>query len=179
MRAKTEHVIVALCLMHVVPALAGPANVRLEDPRFEITLFAEQPQIWTPTGIAVDPQGRVLAIESNTHLPKPDYSGPKTDRIKIFTDKDNDGRADEVAVFAEGFRWAMNMAYVGADLYVIQRDGVILLKDGRPDAREQILTLETKGDFPHNGLGGFCASLDGSSIYVGFGLKLLLPNPLK
>src|SRR6185436_6288387 len=103
-------------LLYVVPALAGSA-VHLEDPRFEITLFAEQPQIWTPTGIAIDPNGRVLAIESNTHLPKSDYPGPKTDRIKIFTDKDHDGRADDVAVFAENFRWAMNMAFVGADLY--------------------------------------------------------------
>ncbi|HEY6228549.1 MAG TPA: PVC-type heme-binding CxxCH protein, partial [Verrucomicrobiae bacterium] len=179
MRARATGQVFAALLLYAVPALAGPASVRLEDPRFEITLFAEQPQIWTPTGIAVDPQGRVLAIESNTHLPKPDYSGPKTDRIKIFTDKDNDGRADEVAVFAEGFRWAMNMAYVGADLYVIQRDAVIVLHDGRPDAREQILTLETKGDFPHNGLGGFCASLDGSSLYIGFGENLGLPYTLK
>ena len=164
--------------MYGVPALAGSANVRLEDPRFEITLFAEQPQIWTPTGITVDSQGRVLAIESNTHLPKSDYPGPKTDRIKIFTDKDNDGHADEVGVFAEGFRWAMNMAFVGADLYVIQRDAIIVLHDGKPEAREQILTLETKGDFPHNGLGGFCASLDGS-LYIGFGENLGLPYTLK
>lgn len=168
----------ALCITYVVPALAGPANVRLEDPRFEITLFAEQPQIWTPTGIAVDPQGHVLAIESNTHLRKPEYTGPKNDRIKILTDKDNDGHADEVTVFAEGFRWAMNMAFVGADLFVIQRDSVVVLHDGKPEAREQILTLESKGDFPHNGLGGFCAGR-GGSLYIGLGENLGLPYTLK
>src|SRR5262245_33542359 len=134
---RTREIFLALCLTHVFPALAVSPPIRLEDPRFGITLFAEQPEIWTPTGIAVDPQGRVLAIESNTHLPKADYPGPKPDRINIFTDKDDDSHAYEVAVFAEGFRWAMNMAYVGADLYVIQRDGVILLHDGKPDAREQ------------------------------------------
>jgi hypothetical protein len=167
-----------VALLYVVPALADPANVRLQDPRFEITLFAEQPQIWTPTGIAVNSEGQVLAIESNTHLPKSDYPGPKTDRIKIFTDKDRDGHADEVAVFAEGFRWAMNMAFVGADLYIVQRDAVIVLHDGKPDACEQILTLETKGDFPHNGLGGFCASIDGS-LFIGLGENLGLPYTLK
>jgi hypothetical protein len=82
-------------LLFVVPALAGP--VRLEDPRFEITLFAEAPQIWTPTGVAINTNGQVFVIESNTHLPKPDYTGPKTDRIKIFTDKNNDGRAETTA----------------------------------------------------------------------------------
>jgi putative membrane-bound dehydrogenase-like protein len=164
-----------IALLLAVPALAG---VRLEDSRFEITLFAEQPQIWTPTGIAVDAEGRVLAIESNTHLPRPDYTGPKHDRIKIFTDKDNDGRADEVAVFAEGFRWAMNLERAGADLFVIQRDAVILLRGGKADAREQIITLETKGDFPHNGLGGFCVGEDGW-LYVGFGENLGEPYTIK
>ncbi|HUS34879.1 MAG TPA: PVC-type heme-binding CxxCH protein [Verrucomicrobiae bacterium] len=165
-----------LCaVLCVVPALAG---VKLEDPRFQITLFAEHPQIWTPTGIATDSDGRVLAIESNTHLPKSDYPGPKTDRIKIFTDKDSDGRADEVAVFAEGFRWVMNLQRAGDDLFVIQRDAVIVLRGGKPDAREQIITLETKGDFPHNGLGAFCVSDDGW-LYVGLGENLGEPYTIK
>src|SRR3954464_15823206 len=111
MRSPGHAAFLTLCSLLIAHAAEIP---RISDPRFEMTLFAEQPQIWTPTGIAVDPQGRVLAIESNTHLPKSDYPGPKTDRIKIFTDKDNDGRADEAAVFAEGFRCAMNMAYVGS-----------------------------------------------------------------
>lgn len=165
-------------LIALLFAVSASAGVRLEDPRFEITLFAEQPQIWTPTGIAVDSEGRVLAIESNTHLPRPDYTGPKHDRIKIFTDKDNDGRADDVAIFAEGFRWAMNLERAGDDLSVIQRDAVILLRGGKADAREQIITLETKGDFPHNGLGGFCAGNDGW-LYVGLGENLGEPYTIK
>src|SRR5437868_3444152 len=96
----TGHITLAiLCVAtsYGVLALAGSSGLpRLEDSRFQISLFAEQPQIWTPTGVAVDSQGRVFVIESNTHLPRADYPGPKTDRIKIFTDKDNDGRADEV-----------------------------------------------------------------------------------
>src|SRR5204863_9280482 len=130
MRATGHAAFVTLWMLLMAHAAEVP---RVADSRFQITLFAEQPQIWTPTGIAVDPQGRVLIIESNTHLPKSDYPGPKTDRIKIFADKDNDGRADEVSVFAEGFRWAMSMAFVGVDLYVVQRDAIIVLHDGKPD----------------------------------------------
>ena len=39
------------------------------DPRLTIELFAEAPQIVTPTDLAVDHLGRVWAIESNTHFP--------------------------------------------------------------------------------------------------------------
>jgi putative membrane-bound dehydrogenase-like protein len=152
---------------------------RLEDSRFQITLFAEQPQIWTPTGIAVDAQGRVFAIESNTHLPKPNYPGPKTDRIKILADKDHDGRADEVAIFAEGFRWSMNLAFAtNGDLYLVQRDSLSVFRGGKPDAPEKIVTLETKGDYPHNGLGGFCIGGDGS-LYIGLGENLGMAYTIK
>jgi len=36
----------------------------------------------------------------------------------------------------------MNLQRSGDDLFVIQRDAVILLRGGKPDVREQIITLE-------------------------------------
>ncbi len=47
------------------------------DPRIQISLFAENPQIVTPTGIDVDEAGRVWAIESNTHFPPEGYAGTR------------------------------------------------------------------------------------------------------
>ena len=169
-----RHVVPALAgllvaLTYVVPALAGP--VRLEDPRFEVTLFAEAPEIWTPTGVAVTADNKVLVIESNTHLPKPDYTGPKTDRIKIFTDKNNDGRADELSVHSEGYTAAMNLEHNNGDLFVIERNAVVFLPKLNSAARTNIITLETKGDFPHNGLGGFCIGPD-NALYIGLGENL-------
>src|SRR5438105_10274710 len=140
MRATARTLLVASAL-YVVPALAGSPSHHIEDPRFQMTLFAEQPQIWTPTGIAVDPQGRVFVIESNTHLPKPEYPGPKTDQIKVFTDKDNDGHADEVSIFAEGFRWSISIAFGGADLFLLQRDDVSVFHNTKTDAPEELITL--------------------------------------
>src|SRR4051812_9661891 len=178
MRAKATTLLCAVAIMYGVPALAGSPLPHLEDPRFQITLFAEQPQIWTPTGIAIDPEGRVFVIESNTHLPKPEYAGPKTDRIKIFTDKDNDGHADEVSVFAEGFRWSMSIAFDRGDLFLVQRDSVSVFHRSKADAREELVKLETKGDYPHNGLGGFCVGLDGS-LFIGLGENLGMPYTLR
>lgn len=144
---------------------------RLEDPRFEISLFAQEPDIWTPTGVAVDSQGAVYVIESNTHLPKSDYPGPKTDRIKRFADTDNDGKPEKIEVFAEGFRAAMSLSFGdNGELFVVQRDKLLRLPvDSKTP--ETLLHLETKGDFAHNGLGGFCVGPDGM-LYIGLGENL-------
>jgi putative membrane-bound dehydrogenase-like protein len=149
---------------------AGAATPILEDGHFTISLFAEQPEIWTPTGIAVDKEDRVFVIESNTHLPKTNYPGPKTDRIKIFEDRDGDGKPEKISIFAEGFHAAMNLAFgPKGDLYVVERAQVSVLS--KTGAREVIARLETKGDFPHNGLGGIAVGEDGW-VYLGFGENL-------
>ena len=75
------------------------------DPRLKIELFAEQPQIVTPTGIDVDHRGRVFAIESNTHFRPKDYKGHPSDRVLVMSDTDNDGKADKVTVFADGLNF--------------------------------------------------------------------------
>ena len=68
----------------------------------KIELFAAEPDIVTPTGIAVDAEGRVLVIESHTHFRPEDYAGPPADRIRMFEDTDGDGRADQITTFFEG-----------------------------------------------------------------------------
>ena len=66
-----------------------------------MTIFTAEPEIVTPIGIAIDKPGRVFAVESHTHLPKPGYSGPKRDRVKVFEDRNHDGQPDRISVFAE------------------------------------------------------------------------------
>src|SRR5436190_1895348 len=73
------------------------------EPGFSLEIFAENPQIVTPIGIAVDSKKRVFVLESHTHHRPGDYDGPPSDVIKIFEDKDGDGRADASSVFASGF----------------------------------------------------------------------------
>ena len=162
-------------------AALGALPPRMDDSQFELTVFAEQPDIWTPTGIAVDEFGRIFVIESNTHLPKKDYPGPKTDRIKVFTE--NDGKMASSAIFAEGLSMAMNLAFAtNGDLFVVQRNSVIVLRDkdrdGKAEAPQTILSLETRGDFPHNGFDGLAIGPDGW-IYVGMGENLGLEFTIK
>ena len=53
--------------------------------------------------------GKLFVVESHTHFPKPDYLGPKSDRIKIFHDDNHDGRPDRITIFAvavaAGLHW--------------------------------------------------------------------------
>ena len=98
-----------LCLL-TTPAVAEDAPPRSLDPRLKVTLFAEDPQIVTPTGIDVDHKGRVWAIESNTHFPPEGYKGHPSDRVLVMSDTDGDGRADRIVVFKDNIKHAMSVA---------------------------------------------------------------------
>ncbi len=158
------------------PSPAKDAPPKSLDPRLKIELFAEQPLIVTPTDLAVDYQGRVWAIECNTHFRPAGYKGHPTDRILVFTPKPDGGQAGAPQVFADGFTHAMSIAVPYKDgVYVATRREVFHLVDkdgdGKADERRSILKLETKGDYPHNGLAGF--AIDGLGyMYIGLGENL-------
>lgn len=167
------------------------------DARVKIELFAEHPQIVTPTGIDVDYRGRIFAIESNTHFRPADYKGHPSDRVLVMSDQDEDGKADNVTVFADGLKFSMSVVvrpiwfpvYSQTEIansysklsnskqsvYIATRSEIFLFHDDdgddRADRKESIVRLDTKGDYPHNGLAGFAIDPLGW-IYFGFGENL-------
>jgi putative membrane-bound dehydrogenase-like protein len=149
------------------PKVAIP---KVNDPQLRLQLFAAEPNIVTPTGIAIDKRHRVFVIESHTHFPKKDYPGPKTDLVKVFVDSDKDGDFDSVSTFAEGFRAAMSLAFSPKEeLYLVHRNGVVILGDR--GKQKSIVELDTAGNYPHNGLGGIAFS-HGGWLYLGTGENL-------
>jgi putative membrane-bound dehydrogenase-like protein len=150
---------------------------RATDPRLVITRFAAEPDIVTPTGLAVDAKGRVLVIESHTHFRPEGYAGPPADRIRRLEDTDGDGRADRVTTFFEGSKYTMGLAFhPDGWLYVATRYEVFRLRDLDNDGRadlpfETIAKLETQGNYPHNGLSGFAFDAEGR-VYFGLGENL-------
>jgi putative membrane-bound dehydrogenase-like protein len=156
---------------------AAPAQVGVpvtRGPALRIQLFAREPQIVTPIGVAVDGRGRVFVVESHTHMPPTGYVGPTHDRVKILEDTDGDGQADRVTIFADGpFRDAMSLAFArDGTLYVVTQSAVLAMRDTSGDAHADwsrvVLRLETKQRYPHSGLLGAAVSPDGW-LYVSRG----------
>jgi putative membrane-bound dehydrogenase-like protein len=159
-----------------------PAPPRSLDSRLVFERIAAEPEIVTPTGIAVDGHGRVLVIESHTHFRPRGYKGPPADRIRLFEDRDRDGRPECVSTFFEGTRMTMSVAVArDAAVYVATRSAVYRLEDRDGDGRADgtpagtipppIVRLDTPGDYPHNGLSGFAFDFN-DEVYFGLGENL-------
>ena len=173
----------AIRLLAALPILLAASAGRTEveiptavDNRLAIELFAAEPDLVTPTGIAVDARGRVLVIESHTHFRPEGYTGPAADRIRMFEDTDGDGKADRITTFFEGSEFTMNVAcHHDGSIYVATRNEIFRLRDtdddGDADERTSIAKLKTAGNYPHNGLSGFAFDLWGE-VYFGLGENL-------
>jgi putative membrane-bound dehydrogenase-like protein len=149
---------------------------RAHDQRLVVELFAASPDIVHPIGIAFDRKGRMLVIESHTHFPPEHYQGPKFDRIRVLEDTDGDGKADRFTTFFEGTKKSMNIAaHPDGAIYLATRNEILRLMDtqgvGKADRHERIIFLDTKGDYPHNGLSGLSFDSKGN-LYFGMGENL-------
>jgi putative membrane-bound dehydrogenase-like protein len=151
------------------------------DDRFTVELVAQEPEILTPTGIAVGDDGRVWCIENNTHFRPKNYKGYATDRIQIFSDFDADGHAKKITTFAEGFSNSMNLLLTPKGVVFATRSEIYLLRDtknaGVADEKTLLAKLDTAGNYPHNGLSGLAIGPDGK-LYFGLGENLGLPYKL-
>jgi putative membrane-bound dehydrogenase-like protein len=159
----------------MVPSLWAEAPHPV-DPRLVLELVAREPDIVTPTGLAVDEQGRIWVIENHTHQRPPSYKGPESDRIRVFDDFDPAGKPRRIRTFADGFRNSMGLGLGdNGDVFLATRSDVWLLHDtagkGTADVRKVIVRLESKGDYPHNGLSGFAFDALGN-VYFGLGENL-------
>ena len=145
----------------------------LFDTRLQINLFADSSQIVTPIGLAIDAHDRLFVVESHTHHPPASYNGPEGDRIKCFVDRDDDGRPDEVTIFASELHQCMNLAFSPeGDLYAVCSREVVCLPDadgdGRADETRVVATLETDERYAHNSLLGITFHRDGT-MYIARG----------
>jgi putative membrane-bound dehydrogenase-like protein len=156
---------------------------RSHDPRLVVERFAAAPDIVHPVGLDFDHKGRLLVIESHTHFPPKNYKGPRHDRIRVLEDTDGDGKADKFTTFYEGTTATMDIAvHPDGSVYLATRNEILRLRDtdgdGKADRRERLVFLDTKGDYPHNGLSGLAFDSRGDLLFgmgenLGAGYKLI------
>ncbi|MSQ95317.1 MAG: c-type cytochrome [Gemmataceae bacterium] len=146
-------------------AYAQPEIPKAADPRLVVELVASSPDIVHPISCDFDHQGRLLIIESHTHFSPKDYKGPKFDRIRAF-----DVKTGKPTTFFEGTRHTMDLAvHPDGSVYIATRNEILRLRDtkgiGVADEKTRIVFLDTKGDYPHNGLSGLCFDSKGDLLF--------------
>lgn len=144
---------------------ALPPGVELLQPGVKLTLLAEHPQLVTPTGIDVDEKGRIWLAACHTHFRPEGYQGPEHDEILVF-----DAGGKNRRVFYNRTEATMHVE-CGPDgwLYLAERDRILRVKDtdgdGVGDVEENLATLDSVADYPHNGLSGMAWHPDGGLVF--------------
>jgi len=142
-----------------------PPRIETLQPGVKLTLLAEHPDLATPTGIAVDEKGNIWTVACHTHFRPGDYDGPEHDEVLVFDAKGKNRR-----VFYDKTDATMHVA-CGPDgwIYLAERDRILRVKDtdgdGVGDLEENLATMDTVADYPHNGLSGMAWHPDGGLVF--------------
>ena len=85
----------------LMPAEEAAAKIQV-PPGFRVQVFAAEPEVQNPIAMAWDTRGRMWVAENYTYAEhKVRFDLSMRDRVLIFEDKDNDGRADSQKVFTD------------------------------------------------------------------------------
>ena len=139
----------------------------LEEATF--SLVSKEPDIVTPTGVAVDDHNNIWVIENHTHVRQEDYPGPKADRILVFSGYLTEKEPKKITEFASNFIDGMSLSLSReGKVLVTTRASILAFEDADgdlvADTKDTIIRLETSERFPHNGMSGMVISPD-NKIY--------------
>ncbi len=136
----------------------------------EVTLIEKEPNIVTPTGIAVDDADRIWVIENHTHVRQDDYDGPNVDRILVLDGYINDNSPKRITEFATDFVDGMSLSLIGkGDIIIATRASIMNIVDNDgdfiADSRDTLISLVTEEKFSHNGMSGLVLGSDGKIYF--------------
>ena len=146
-------------------------------PGYNIDLFASEkefPNLANPVQITFDNKGRLWVATMPTYPHwKPGEPKPN-DKLLIYEDTNNDGKADKEIVFADKLHLPTGFEISHDGIYVAQGNHLIRLQDtngdDKADIREIILSGFDDHD-THHVISAFCADPSGA-IYMGEGTFL-------
>ena len=110
---------------------------------FHVELVAAEPSIQNPVAMAFDDAGRIYVTESFEYPRR--EPGPGRDTIKILQDKDGDGLAETVKVFAEGLNIPSGIAIGYGGVWVANSPDILFLEDTDGDDKADKQTIIVTG----------------------------------
>jgi mono/diheme cytochrome c family protein/glucose/arabinose dehydrogenase len=146
-------------------------------PGYKIELFASEkefPDLANPVQMTFDNKGRlwVVTMPSYPHY-KPGDSKPN-DKIIIFEDTNNDGKADKHTIFLEGLHVPVGFEITPEGVYVSQGTNLMLYTDTNGDDKadkQEIIMSGFDDHDTHHEISAYVADPSGA-IYMGEGVFL-------
>ena len=177
MKYKTTPLLISglLLVSSCTRDIPDQGGFQINDPNLSMTLVADQQDIQTPIGLAIDINDHLYVLESHTHTPPEDYQGPSFDRIKRGADRDSDGVPDSWTIYADSLEDGMNLTFgPEQQLFVTTKNAVWEFRDvdgdGRSDHRKLILDMrQPKSPYDHAAILGVAVSPDDNWLFVSRG----------
>lgn len=127
---------------------------------YAVNLFASErdfPELKNPVQFTFDTEGRLWVATMESY---PQYLPPNkpNDKLLVFEDTDNDGKADAMSVFADGLHLPTGFELGDGGAYVAQEPNLVFLKDtdgdGKADMKKLLLHGFDSAD-SHHAIGAF------------------------
>ena len=137
---------------------------------YKVKLFASEkefPNLANPMQLSFDNRGRLWVATMPTYPAYRPGDPLPNDKILIYADTNNDGRADKEIVFADKLNLPIGFEFAPEGVYVAQEPNLILLRDtdgdDRADVREIVLGGFDTHD-THHAISAFCADPSGAFL---------------
>ncbi|MGL5018149.1 MAG: PVC-type heme-binding CxxCH protein, partial [Luteolibacter sp.] len=144
---------------------------------YKVELFASEkefPHLANPMQLSFDDRGRLWVATMPTYPAYRPGDRLPDDKILIYEDTNNDGRADKETVFADKLHLPIGFEFAAEGVYVAQEPNLILMRDtdgdDRADVREIVLGGFDTHD-THHAISAFCADPSGA-VLMGEGIFL-------
>ncbi|HRX81663.1 MAG TPA: GDSL-type esterase/lipase family protein, partial [Pirellulaceae bacterium] len=128
-------------------------------PGYEINLVASEeqfPELANPVALNFDNKGR-LWVATMASYPHWQPKTPMNDKVLIFEDHDNDGRADECKVFADGLHQPTGFEIGNGGAYIAQQPDILFVRDTDGDDKADTRVRQLVGFDSADSHHGICA----------------------
>lgn len=147
------------------------AEATLKVPEgYKVQLFASEkefPNLANPMQLSFDDRGRLWVATMPTY---PAYRpGDKlpNDKILIYEDTNNDGKADKETVFADKLHLPIGFEFAPEGVYVSQEPNLMLLRDTNGDDKADVRQIVLGGfdsHDTHHAISAYCADPSGAFL---------------